>query len=157
MSLEKRLKRGKKGSFKIKLMVSFVIVLTIIGLVLTFISPLRFDFAGGNHRIFPIAMDNDIWGNYMVYYRSNDFSNTGYYYIDREDKDLAEHMTKAIAESKEVIIYYDPYLGWKGFNAPKTAPITRMEIIRTEVNSNKIKLNNDLRGMQQLMKKIIYQ
>lgn len=93
------------------------------------------DFASGSHRIIPTAVDNDMWGNYKVYYRTTEYtknSEEDYYYIDKNKPELAEEMKEYIKEGKEVIVYYDKYVGFKGCTSPKEAPIIKIEPIEEE-------------------------
>ena len=93
--------------------------------MLLFLNPIRFDYAGGNHRIIPTAIDSDIWGNYKVYFKTSDFTqnkNDDYYCIEKGQDELADQVSKAIVDNKEIVIFYDRYIGWKGFTAPKTPP-----------------------------------
>ena len=41
-------------------------------------------------------------------------------------------MKDYIKTNKEVIVYYDKYVGWKGFTAPSESPITKIEIVESE-------------------------
>lgn len=90
------------------------------------------DFASGNHRITPTAVDTDMWGNYKVYYRTSQYtqnSQEDYYYIDKDDTELAEQMKEYVKQGKEVVVYYDKYVGFKGISAPCTSPIIKIELI----------------------------
>lgn len=110
-------------------------LLIVIGIVLSVANPFRFDFAGGTHRITPTAVDTDLWGNYKVYYKTSDFTHNAtedFYYINKEDKYLADQAGRAITSKNEIIVYYDRYIGYKGFTAPKTSPIVRIETIRVD-------------------------
>lgn len=145
MALEKRLLKRRRNYGKFML-VSLIIIVAVIMSVIT---PLRFDFAGGSHRIVPTAMDTDIWGNYKVYYKTSDFThnrNEDFYYIDKGDKDLADLTSQNIVNSREMVVYYDRYIGWKGFTAPKTSPIIRIETVKAIIvpnpgNSKSLNLN----------------
>lgn len=110
-----------------------VIVVSIIGFFIAAIfGNLCLDFAAGSHRIIPTAVDNDMWGNYKVYYRTTEYtknSEEDYYYIDKNNTELAEEMKEYIKQGKEVIVYYDKWVGFKGFTAPSTSPITRIEVL----------------------------
>lgn len=108
-----------------------VIVFFLMVVAMLLLNPLRFDFAGGSHRIIPTAVDTDVWGNYQVYFRTSNFTNNrqeDIYYIDKDTPDLAKQVEEAIRNNKEIIVYYDRYIGWKGFTAPKTSPILRIEV-----------------------------
>lgn len=107
-------------------------ILIAIGLVALFLGNFCLDFSSGSHRIIPTAVDNDMWGNYKVYYRTTEYtknSEEDYYYIDKNNKELAEQMKECIKQGKEVIVYYDKYIGFKGFTAPSEAPITKIELV----------------------------
>ena len=110
-----------------------VIVVSIIGFFIAAIfGNLCLDFAAGSHRIIPSAVDNDMWGIYKVYYRTTEYtknSEEDYYYIDKNNTELAEEMKEYIKQGKEVIVYYDKWVGFKGFTAPSTSPITRIEVL----------------------------
>lgn len=110
-----------------------VIVLSIIGFfIAAFFGNLCLDFAAGSHRITPTAVDTDIWGNYKVYYKTSEYtqnSQEDYYYIKKEDTELAEQMKEYVSEGKEVVVYYDEWVGFKGFTNPSEAPITKIEVI----------------------------
>lgn len=93
------------------------------------------DFASGSHRIIPTAVDNDMWGNYKVYFRTTQYtknSEEDYYYIEKNNTELAEQVRKCIKEGKEIIVYYDKWVGFKEMTAPREAPITRIEVIEAE-------------------------
>lgn len=96
---------------------------------------LCFDFASGNHRITPTAVDMDMFGNYKVYYRTSQYTqnaNEDYYYIEKGNNELAEQMKEYIRQGKEVVVYYDQWVGFKGWGAPDSSPITRIELIEEE-------------------------
>jgi len=104
------------------------VILAIVAMALFF----RFDYASGSHRIIPTAVDRDIWGNYQVWFRSTEFqfsSEEECYYIHRDNPELAEQVRQAIRDGKELIVYYDHYVGFYGLRAPKTSPITKIEIV----------------------------
>ena len=108
------------------------IAIFIIFIITAFFGGLHLDFASGSHRIIPTAVDNDMWGNYKVYYRTTEYtknSEEDYYYIDKSNTELAEQMRAYIKQGKEVIVYYEKYVGFKGFTAPRQAPITKIEVI----------------------------
>jgi len=93
---------------------------------------IRLDFAAGSHRIIPTAVDTDIWGNYKVYFRTTDFmknQDEDFYYIEKGNDELAEQMKGCIKSGKTIMVYYDRYLGFKGFTAPCSAPIYKIEEI----------------------------
>lgn len=111
----------------------FIIIVAVIAVII--FGNLCFDFAAGSHRITPTAIDTDMFGNYKVYYKTSEYtqnSQEDFYYIQKEDTELAEQMKKYISEGKEVIVYYDQWVGFKGFTAPSEAPITKIE----EINEN---------------------
>jgi hypothetical protein len=95
----------------------------------------RFDFAGGSHRITPTAVDTDLWGNYMVYFRTSDFtqnSEEAFYYIARGNTALAEQVQEAVLNEDIIMVFYERYIGFKGIRAPRTAPIVRIEVIQRQ-------------------------
>lgn len=110
----------------------FIIVAPVIFSIGAILGGLHFDFASGSHRIIPTAVDNDMWGNYKVYYRTTEYtknSEEDYYYIDKNNAELADEMRNYIKQGKEVIVYYDKYIGFKGFTSPINSPIVRIEVI----------------------------
>lgn len=123
----------KKENGYIEGLFSFIIFILIIGLMLvSFFGNLCLDFAAGSHRITPTAIDRDMFGNYKVYYKTSQYTQNqdeDYYYIKKEDTELAEQMQQYITEGKEVIVYYDEWVGFKGFTAPSESPIIRIEEI----------------------------
>jgi len=121
---------GKKSrvSIRVKMALVAVIILVLGVTSLTF----RFDYAAGSHRIIPTAVDSDFWGNYRVYFRTSIMTRDheeGHYYISRGNTHLAEQIRTAMLNNQEVMVFYDRYIGFKGFTAPKSSPITRIEII----------------------------
>jgi len=112
-----------------------IITIIVFGCMLAF--GLRLDYAEGSHKIEPTAVDKDIWGNYRVYYKTSDYtqdSQENYYYIDKDNSELAEEMKEYIKQGKKVIVYYGEYVGWKGLTAPGTSPIIQIEILESEGN-----------------------
>lgn len=111
----------------------FVVVVALIVCVfavISFVGGLVFDFEAGSHRIIPTAMDTDMFGNYKVYFKTNEYTKNNeedYYYIDKNNKEIAEQMQEYIKKGTEVVVYYDKYVGFKGFTAPKESPIVRIE------------------------------
>ena len=111
----------------------FVVVVALIVCVfavISFAGGLVFDFEAGSHRIIPTAMDTDMFGNYKVYFKTNEYTKNNeedYYYIDKNSKEIAEQMQEYIKKGIEVVVYYDKYVGFKGFTAPKESPIVRIE------------------------------
>lgn len=104
----------------------------IIFILVAIFGNLCFDYASGNHRITPTAVDMDMFGNYKVYYRTSQYtqnSNEDYYYIEKGNDELAEQMKEYVRQGKEVIVYYDQWVGFKGWGAPDTSPITKIELI----------------------------
>lgn len=111
---------------------TLITLIIIIGFIVCIFGNLCFDFSSGSHRIIPTAVDNDMWGNYKVYYRTTEYtknSEEDFYYIDKNNTELAEQMKGYIKQGKEVIVYYDKWVGFKGFTAPNEAPITKIEIV----------------------------
>lgn len=115
-----------------------IVVITlvfIIGIIALIFGNFCFDFSSGSHRIIPTSVDNDMWGNYKVYYRTTEYtknSEEDYYYIEKSNTTLAEQMKECIKQGKEVIVYYDKWVGFKGMSAPGEAPITKIEVIESE-------------------------
>lgn len=111
----------------------FVVVVALIVCVfavISFAGGLVFDFEAGSHRIIPTAMDTDMFGNYKVYFKTSEYTKNNeedYYYIDKNNKEIAEQMQEYIKKGIEVVVYYDKYVGFKGFTAPKESPIVRIE------------------------------
>lgn len=125
--------KSKKGEILAGFILTVVIIIVIFGICALF--GIRLDFESGSHRIIPTAVDQDIWGNYKVYFRTTEYtknSEEDYYYIEKDNTALAEEMKEYIKQNKEVIVYYDKYIGWKGFTAPEEAPITKIELIESE-------------------------
>lgn len=126
--------KNEKGNC---LLGGFLLILTGAIIILFFIGlfSLKLDFASGQHRITPTSIDTDMWGNYKVYYRTSNYTQNNqedYYYIKKEDTELAEKMKEYVAEGKEVVVYYDKWVGFKGISAPGTSPITKIEEINSE-------------------------
>ena len=126
--------RSEKGNC---LLGGFLILLvgTIIILFFVGIFSLRLDFASGQHKITPTAIDTDIWGNYKVYFKTSEYTqnaNEDYYYIDKDNTELKEQMEECIKNGDTVMIYYDKWVGFKGITAPDTSPITRIEILEED-------------------------
>lgn len=116
-----------------------VLAIVIVAAILVFnIHPLRFDFAAGSHRITPTAIDMDIWGNYKIYYKTSEFTHNKseqFYYVEKDRQDLIDSISQVINNNQEMVVYYDKYIGWKGFTSPSTSPIVRIETIRTGFKS----------------------
>ena len=128
--------KNEKGYIDITEIIGVVFILLcilfIIFLIVSVAGNLCFDFASGSHRIIPTAIDNDMYGNYKVYYRTTEYtknSEEDYYYIDKKDKELAEQMREYIKNEKTVMVYYDKYVGFKGWGATTSAPVTKIEVI----------------------------
>lgn len=126
--------RNEKGNC---LLGGFLILLvgTIIILFFVGIFSLRLDFASGQHKITPTAIDTDIWGNYKVYFKTSEYTqnaNEDYYYIDKDNTELKEQMEECIKNGDTVMIYYDKWVGFKGITAPDISPITRIEILEED-------------------------
>lgn len=125
--------KDKKGYIECRTLIGMVfILLNIVGMGFVIFGNLCLDFASGNHRITPTAVDTDIWGNYKVYYRTSQYtqnSQEDYYYIDKDDTELADEMKEYVIQGKEVVVYYEKYVGFKGISAPTSAPITKIELI----------------------------
>ena len=129
-----RQEKGYVDTELIGLIVKFIVFLLIIGFIATAIfGNLCLDYAAGSHRITPTAVDTDMFGNYKVYYKTSQYTQNNqedYYYIQKEDTELAEQMKEYITEGKEVIVYYDQWVGFKGFTAPSISPIVRIEEVK---------------------------
>ena len=125
--------KSEKGYVEVGMVVTIIVsILVFIGLLMLLFGNLCLDFASGNHRITPTAVDNDFWGNYKVYYRTSQYTQNAqedYYYIDKQNTELAEQMKEYVRQGKEVVVYYDKYIGFKGMSAPTTSPIIRIEVI----------------------------
>lgn len=124
--------RNKKGvvEFLVVILILIICILCIAGLL-----GLRLDFAPGSHKITPTAIDNDIWGNYKVYYKTSEYtqnSQEDYYCIDKSNTELAEEMKEYIKSSKTVMVYYEKYVGWKGITSCDESPITKIEVLEGE-------------------------
>lgn len=121
--------KDKKGFIEVFICIT---ILVVFALLILFGLGLRLDFAGGSHRITPTAVDNDFWGNYIVYFKTSEYTqNTqeSYYCIDKGDIELAEEMKDYIKQGKDVMVYYDKYVGWKGISSCGESPITKIEAI----------------------------
>lgn len=131
-----REEKGYVDTELVGLIVKFIVFLLIIGFIATAIfGNLCLDYAAGSHRITPTAVDTDMFGNYKVYYKTSQYTQNNqedYYYIQKEDTELAEQMKEYVAEGKEVIVYYDQWVGFKGFTAPSTSPIIRIEEVKED-------------------------
>lgn len=92
----------------------------------------RLDYGEGSHMIQPTAIDKTMYGHYKVYYRTSAYtqnSQEDYYFIDKDRSDLAEQMQKYIKNKDTVMVYYEKFVGWKGFTAPDSSPIIKIEIV----------------------------
>lgn len=123
--------KSEKGNY---LLGAFILILTGAIIILTFIGlfSLRLDFESGQHRITPTSIDTDIWGNYKVYFKTSEYtqnSQEDYYYIDKNNTELKEQMEECIKNGNTVMAYYDKYVGFKSISAPKSSPITKIEIL----------------------------
>lgn len=131
-----REEKGYIDTELVGLIVKFIVFLLIIGFIATAIfGNLCLDYAAGSHRITPTAVDTDMFGNYKVYYKTSQYTQNNqedYYYIQKEDTELAEQMKEYVTEGKEVIVYYDQWVGFKGFTAPSTSPIIRIEEVKED-------------------------
>lgn len=129
-----REEKGYVDTELVGLIVKLIVFLVIIGFIATAIfGNLCLDYAAGSHRITPTAVDTDMFGNYKVYYKTSQYTQNNqedYYYIQKEDAELAEQMKEYVTEGKEVIVYYDQWVGFKGFTAPSTSPIVRIEEVK---------------------------
>lgn len=97
-----------------------------------YIGSMRWDPKSGVHRIRPISMETDGFGNWKIYYRVSNFAANAkkeYYWLSAGQDEIAELVKKSIAEDKEVMIHYGPWFGLKGFFSPPESPITKVDII----------------------------
>ena len=109
-----------------------VVALIIVAMIVILAGVVRLDFQAGSHKITPTAMDTTAGGHYRVYYKTSDYtreSEESHYYIEKDNTEVQNQMMDAIKEGKTIMVYYDSYVGFKGFFAPQTAPITRIEIL----------------------------
>jgi len=112
-----------------------IVVMLIIAFAIGILGGFQFDLESGSHRIIPTAIDNDMWGNYKVYYRTTEYTKNNeedYYYIDKSNTELAEQMKECIKNGQTVVVYYDKYVGFKGISAPSEAPITKIEVVEEQ-------------------------
>lgn len=131
--------KNEKGYIDFEAIVGFLFILIcfagIVFMLVAFIGGFHLDYQSGSHKIIPTAVDNDMFGNYKVYYRTTEYtknSEEDYYYIDKNNTELAEQMREYIKQGKDVIVYYDKYIGFKGFTAPSSSPITKIEPLEKE-------------------------
>lgn len=131
--------KNEKGYIDFETIIGFLFILICFAgvafMIVAFIGGFQLDFESGSRKITPTAVDNDAFGNYKVYYRTTEYSKNSeedYYYIDKNNTDLAEQMRDYIKQGKEVIVYYDKYIGFKGFTAPSSSPIVKIEPIEEE-------------------------
>ena len=92
----------------------------------------RFDFESGSHKITPTACDTDFFGNYKVYYKTSGFEkdiDEKFYYIEKGNTELADIIKDCIANNKTVMVTYEKYIGFKGFGAPDSSPITKIQVM----------------------------
>lgn len=126
----------KEKQKKFQIIISTFIISIII--ILIAIVAFRFDYAGGTHLITPTAIDNTLFGNLKLYYKTSVFTGNGqedFYYIERGDaKILLPIINDAILHGKQIIVHYPPYIGFKGILAPPTAPIKSIDIIKKRIN-----------------------
>lgn len=133
--MEKFIKNEKGYIYLEDVMFCLGFIATVIIVLLIFcacVFGLHLDFASGSHRIKPTAVDTDMFGNYKVYFKTTEYeknSQEDYYYIEKNNIDLVNEVRQIIKEGKEIIVYYDKYVGFHGWGSPDTAPITKVEII----------------------------
>ena len=143
---------------KINKWVAMLIIMAVAstGLVLYLANPFRFDLNAGARKITPVAVDNDVWGNRIVYFKTNPFSDIEELYIEKDRGDLVEKVEEAIATGDELVVYRGQYFGYKGFTAPKTSPITKIQVaVKPISSSNKISKHDG--SVNQYLMKMIYQ
>lgn len=124
--------KGKRNRISKIMKRTFLIleILILVTLTVFEVGGFRMDTAGGQHIIIPTAVDTDFWGNYKMYYKTTSYESNqseGYYMIKKENSDLAEQAAKYMKERKQIIVYYDRYIGFKGITSPNESPITKME------------------------------
>lgn len=142
MSLKKRLRKKKWNRKLIRLFI--VLLLFMVGFIAY--TGTYFDLRFGKDIIRPTSISRDIWGNYKIHFDSDMASNDrfeGFYYIDANQSWLAGEVNDAIKSNRDIVIYYDSYIGWKGLMAPETSPIIMVKIID----------QNDLDGYNRKIKK----
>lgn len=96
---------------------------------------IRLEFKGGMHKIIPTSIEKEIFGNYKVYYKASPFAQDTkekYYYIEKGQDEIVATIEAAILNTEEIAVYYNNYVGLKGFTAPPCSPIVRVEIIKKE-------------------------
>ena len=136
MALKNRLSKKIWGTRRKYFMSMIALLFIFASSVVYIISPFRFDFNDNAHKIIPVGIDTDVWGNYRVYFKTNPFDNSkgdDFYYIDKSQNELAQQAAKAIVDDKEIVVYCDKYVGLKGFTAPLTSPIVKIETIRPDI------------------------
>lgn len=127
--------KNEKG----EILAGFIVAIVTIFIIFGFYALLciRLDFESGSHKIIPTAVDQDMCGNYKVYFRTTEYTKNNeedFYYIDKNNTELAEEIRECIKNEQTIIVYYDKYVGWKGITAPSEAPITKIELIESEEN-----------------------
>ena len=131
--------KNEKGYINVEFMEYYsiitIVLAIVIGTILCIFGNLCLDFESGSHKIIPTAVDTDVWGNYKVYYRTTEYtknSEEDYYYIEKDNTELAEKIKECIKQDKDVVVYYDKWVGFKGWWAPNEAPITKIEVVEEE-------------------------
>lgn len=125
--------KGNIKETKIKNINKKVIIIVIIVWVVSCffeVTGLRFDYSSGQHSIIPTAIDTDFWGNYKLYYKTTiveSNSSESFYYIQKDREDLIEIIADCIKNKKEVVVYYDKWIGFKGLGSPETSPIVEIQ------------------------------
>lgn len=130
--------KNQKGYIELSTIIFVLLLVLLFGsLIIAVVGNFCLDYESGSHRIIPTAVDKDLWGNYKVYYRTTEYtknSEEDFYYIDRNHTDLVEQMRECIKQGKEVVVYYDEYVGFKGHTAPPSSPIVKIEPLEKEEN-----------------------
>ena len=111
-----------------KRFISAIVIIWVIFGILE-ITGLRLDYSAGQHYIIPTAIDTDFWGNYKVYYKTTVYESNAsesYYYVQRDRNDLIELIQNYIKDKKEIMVYYDKWVGFKGLSSPDTSPIIKV-------------------------------
>lgn len=121
------IKENKIKNINKKFIIIIIVIWGLLGVLE--ITGLRLDYSSGQHSIIPTAIDTDFWGNYRLYYKTTiveSNSSESYYYIEKDREDLVEIISECIKNKKEVVVYYDRWIGFKGLGSPETSPIIKI-------------------------------
>ena len=122
------IKENKIKNINKKFIIIIIVIWGLLGVLE--ITGLRLDYSSGQHSIIPTAIDTDFWGNYKLYYKTTiveSNSSESFYYIQKDREDLIEIIADCIKNKKEVVVYYDKWIGFKGLGSPKTSPIVEIQ------------------------------